>query len=532
MRSQVSTTPELLAARAETMPDALCLVDAETGQRTTYGDLWQDSLRMAGRLRALGISPGDVVATMLPHSVSTYRVWFALALLGATEVPIGTRYRGRLLDHLLRDSAAVALVVDLARTPELEDALADRPPGVVLLDPGNLLEGPVPEPRSLRLPQLHDVSTVIYTSGTTGPSKGVLVPWGQVHATVTGAFPPGTMAPGKVVYGPFPPNHVGGRLFACLGIEHGVPTVLRHTFSASAFWSDVEQHGCTTVGLVAAMASILLEAEPTTGDGRNSLHDVLVVPLIARHDELARRFGVRVCTSFNMTEVSIPIATGWTIGDWRSCGSVREGPPGYRLRLVDEADRPVAVGEVGELVCRTDSPWAMNAGYLGRPAETAAAWRNGWFHTGDAFRCDADGHYYFVDRAKDAIRRRGENISSFEVEQEVLDHPDVEACAAIGVPADLGEEEVKVFVVRRLGSGLTADELVAHVAARAAKFMVPRFVEFVDELPVTEGTGRVRKAELRELERRRVVASEQGGVQVAAQVDPASDDVEPGADLR
>ena len=154
-------------------------------------------------------------------------------------------------------------------------------------------------------------------------------------------------------------------------------------------------------------------------------------------------------------------------------------------------------------MCRTDLPWALNAGYHGRPHETAVAWRNGWFHTGDAFRYDDRGRFYFVDRAKDAIRRRGENMSSFEVEKEVLDHEDVVLCAAIGVPSELGEEDIKAFVVTRPGSDLTGAELVDYVASKAASFMVPRYVELVDSLPMTEGTNRVKKAELRELERRR-----------------------------
>lgn len=139
----------------------------------------------------------------------------------------------------------------------------------------------------------------------------------------------------------------------------------------------------------------------------------------------------------------------------------------------------------------------MNAGYLGRPEETATAWRDGWFHTGDAFRMDAGGRYYFVDRMKDAIRRRGENVSSFEIEREVLDHPDVSECAAIGVRSELGEEDIKVFVVRRPGSDLTAVALLEHVRARCADFMVPQYVEFLEELPRTEATQKVKKSELR-----------------------------------
>jgi carnitine-CoA ligase len=260
------------------------------------------------------------------------------------------------------------------------------------------------------------------------------------------------------------------------------------------------------------MVSILLSAPERAGDDENPLRDVLMNPLTPESRTFRTRFGVRVCTDYNMTETSIPLHSGWLdsgwpdsgwpdngwdIGDWRSCGKVRPGPPGYEVRLVDERDIPVAEGAVGELVCRTGEPWAMNAGYLGRPEETATAWRNGWFHTGDAFRMDAAGRYYFVDRIKDAIRRRGENVSSFEIEREVLDHPDVNECAAIGVRSELGEQDIKIFVVRRPGSGLTAAALLEHMRARCADFMVPRYVEFLEELPRTEATQKVKKSELR-----------------------------------
>jgi len=527
--SDFLTIPSALAARATSEPDGVCLIEAETDARITNHDLWRDSLRVAQGLSTVEVRSGDTVATMLSHSIDTYRAWFALAVLGALEVPIGTRHRGRMLRHILHDSGARVLIIDAEYLPELESALDEEQPtalqtvivrggsprrvgieGVVTRSMTELYAaadaaGELVAPGSL--PQPHDLAAVIYTSGTTGPSKGVLVPWGQVHATVTGMFPADAFAGEKVVYGPFPPNHIGGRLFAGMGIHYGVPAVIRHAFSASAFWADVEKYGCTTTALVAAMASILFQAPTQPGEGRNRLEDVLMVPLIAEYEDFATRFGVRVCTSFNMTEVSIPIQTGWTIDDWRSCGEARTAFPGYELRVVDEHDYPLGPGHVGELVCRTDAPWAMNAGYYSRPQETATAWRNGWFHTGDAFRYDEKGRYFFVDRAKDAIRRRGENVSSVEVEQEVLDHPDIVACAAIGVPSELGEEDIKIYAIKRPDSDLTEATLVDYVTAKAASFMVPRFVEFVESLPMTEGTDKVKKAELREWERRRREAS-------------------------
>ncbi|MGN6722923.1 MAG: AMP-binding protein [Marmoricola sp.] len=527
--ADVRMLPGKLATRAMQTPDAICLIEAETEQSLTYAELYAEARRLAAELRGLGVAPGSAVATMLPHSLDTYRTWFACAALGALEVPIGTRYRGHRLAQIINDSAATVLVVERAfvddiaslryegRLPALRTVVV-RGGGEVsglgdltVLNFDELVAGgsaaPLSHDEDLLGVQASDLALVLYTSGTTGPSKGVLVPWGQVHATTLGLFPAGTFGPDKVIYGPFPPNHIGGRLFPCLGLEHGAPVVIRHTFSASAFWKDIEKYRCTTTALVSAMASILWSAPKADTDAENCLEDVVMVPLIPEWDRFQTRFGVRLCTDFNMTETSIPTHSGWDIRDWRSCGKVRPGYPYYELRVVDADDNPLGPGEVGELVCRTGAPWTMNAGYLGRPDETAAAWRNGWFHTGDAFRYDDEGYFYFVDRTKDAIRRRGENVSSFEVEREVLDHPDVLDCAAIGVPSEVSEEDIKVFVVKRSGSALTEAMVIEHVASKAANFMVPRYVEFLAELPVTEGTNKVRKAELRSLEARRAAES-------------------------
>jgi len=192
-----------------------------------------------------------------------------------------------------------------------------------------------------------------------------------------------------------------------------------------------------------------------------------------------------------------PVNTSFDHGPWQTCGRERSDYPWTEVRLVDEFDVEVAVDQVGEMIVRSEVPWALNAGYYNMAEKTAEAWRNGWFHTGDAFKRDDQGNYFFVDRMKDAIRRRGENISSFEVENAVLEHPDVVDCSAIGVPAQYGEDEVMVIVVAKDRSAFDPSALVAWLDARMPRFMVPRYVDVVDDLPRNETSLRVKKMELR-----------------------------------
>jgi crotonobetaine/carnitine-CoA ligase len=229
-------------------------------------------------------------------------------------------------------------------------------------------------------------------------------------------------------------------------------------------------------------------------DRDHPLKKVIIAPLSEDAPAFAARFGVETYTLYNMTEISTPLVSELNPTKIGSCGKARKG---VELRLVDEHDCEVATGDVGELLVRTDAPWALNSGYYKNPEATAAAWRNGWFHTGDAFRRDEQGRYYFVDRFKDALRRRGENISSFEVEALVNAHPGVLESAVIPVPSEWGEDEIKVCVVRS-DVTLTEEQLVRDLVATMPRFMIPRYVELVESLPKTEAMQRVKKVLLRD----------------------------------
>jgi crotonobetaine/carnitine-CoA ligase len=514
--------PHLIARRAEREPDAIAMQDVD-GREVTCRELHDTVLRWAGAYRNLGVRAGEHVVTMLPNSFEAFYAWLGLTWLGATEVPANTMYRGEMLRYLVENSDAEVVLVSERFLPQLGEVFdaasasgaLDRVRTVVVPDLAGPDSGALPaalppvvdgaaffagaEPATdLDGPDYWDVASIIYTSGTTGPSKGVLVPWGTLWSFVT-TVPDDFVAPGDGFYAMYPAFHVSGKAMLYQASYFRARMVLREQFSITHFWDDLRAFGVTGAGLVGPMAPFLLMQPEQPDDADTPLRHVIMGPLVPQVEDFKRRFGVEVGTGYGMTEIGAPFASdGYRLANATSCGKVRTGWAGYEVRIVDEHDEPLGPGEVGELVVRTGEPWVINRGYYGMPEVTAAAWRNGWFHTGDAFTYDDDGNYYFVDRIKDAIRRRGENISSFEVEALVGRHPDVAESAAIAVPSEYLEDEVKVCVVRREGSELTHAQLVEFLEPTMPAFMVPRYVEFVDALPKTEATLRTRKIELRD----------------------------------
>jgi crotonobetaine/carnitine-CoA ligase len=276
-------------------------------------------------------------------------------------------------------------------------------------------------------------------------------------------------------------------------LSRGGSIALVDSFSTEEFWPTVRETETTFVLLLGAMTNFLMKRPPGPDDRNHPLKKVVIAPLAEDSALFAERFGVEAYTLYNMTEISTPIVSGRNPAKPGSCGKAR---PGVALRLVDENDCEVEPGKVGELIVRTDAPWALNSGYYKNPEATAAAWRNGWFHTGDAFRQDEDGTYFFVDRVKDAIRRRGENISSFEVEAEVAAHPCVNEAAVVPVPSELSEEEVLCVVAPVPGRTVDPKELIDFLIPRLPHFMVPRYVRILAALPKTP-TQKIQKHLLR-----------------------------------
>jgi crotonobetaine/carnitine-CoA ligase len=476
----------------------------------TYRELYDRAVMWAGRLAELGVGAGDRVAVMVPTSRWSIELWAANATVGAIEVPVHTELRGSMLAHVLADSGAKVLVADAEFLPALEPVLADvasldvlvvvgeQPKAACERWPGRLVhEADLPAPGPVEPASVKgwDPSAIIYTSGTTGPAKGVVIPWGQWASGIEGIFPDVTAD--DVFYTPLPLHHIAGRGTVYRAAVAGARVVLRRRFSVSDYWDDVRADGCTATILMGAMADMLWRQPARADDAATPLRTVLMTPLIPEAAAFAERFDVRLRTNFGMTEVGATMVGGIDrpLVDTSSCGTAR---PGYDCRVVDEHDEEVPHGQVGELVVRTERPWVIMSGYWNDPVKTVAAWRNQWFHTGDAFRRDEAGNFYYVDRVKDAIRRRGENISSFHLEQELLGHPAVAECAVVGVPSPETDEEVRAFVVAAEGTAPDPAELVAFLAPRVARFMVPRYWTFVDELPRTP-TLRVRKGELRSM---------------------------------
>jgi crotonobetaine/carnitine-CoA ligase len=475
----------------------------------SYGEVHTTANRLAQGLLALGVGKGDHVAVMLPNCPEFVPVVFALARLGAVAVPVNTAHRGELLRHVLYSSDSTTLIIDASYVDRIPP-VADRLPGLgglvvrdtVEATPLGVLGKPAVSFASLldhddEEPQANvgfsDLQAIMYTSGTTGPSKGAMCS----HAlALTCAYDSLNYLDrwGKTTYCPLPMFHAAGLWDGMMSaLLSGGALAVVEKFSASRFWDDVRHFDAQVALSVFSMIPILLNREPTERDRDHPLEmfymgkSVLDAPLRAR-------FGVRAVETYTSTEAGIAIGSPY--GEWRvgSCGTVHEER--FTAAVVDEHDREVDPGRPGELVLRPKQPFVVTTGYYGTPEATAETFRNLWFHTGDRVWRDEDGYFYFVDRMKDSIRRRGENISAFDLECEVNMHPAILESAAIGVPSELEDEDVKLAVVLRPGTTLDPEELAAYCAERLPKFMVPRYIEFLDALPRTP-TDKVAKYRLR-----------------------------------
>ena len=517
------TIATLLAERARTMRRRPAIVSDEGS--LTYGELEEDSRRLAAVFAAQGIGPGTTVLLMLDNHPDSLLCWLALARLGAIEVPVNTAYLGDVLKHVVRDSAATVLIADAAYAARFSDEilagaaletliLRGAPPAALparlsrlrQLDFADLIAAgrlPGKPPAIAEITDPRQIMAVMYTSGTTGASKGVRCSFAHALEYSRCVVEVLDLKPGDRYYNMLPLFHIAGQwaaVFACL--IAGATVVLKPRFSVSAFWDDIRDQKCNVTLLLGAMANLLHRTPVTARDRKHPLDKVLVVPLFPQVKEFARRFGIRVTTNYGSTEVGVPLRSGFRAGkpklfdlvDTRSCGRIVSDR--FEVRIVDPNDEEVPPGVPGELVVRPKVPWIVMAGYLNQPEKTLEAWRNLWLHSGDLMMRDKRGNFYFLDRIKDAIRRRGENISSIEVENGILKFPAVLECAVYPVPSALTEQEVMAAVVAKPDNALELHALHRFLEETLPKFMVPRFYRLEAALPKTP-TGKIQKFQLR-----------------------------------
>ncbi len=501
------TLPQILDARVAATPDDDFLWLG--GEQLTYAQALTRAENAAGALAALGVGAGDKVAVMLPNSLEFIDLWFATTLLGAVLVPVNTALRGDGLRYIVEHCDARVAVVDEPLREAFENAFpAGTGPAHTLVRGGQadrrwdsldalLAERHSAAPRADVQPG--DLAAVLYTSGTTGLPKGAM--------TCHNAY----VAAGLEYAQSYVRLRADDRLWTCLPLFHinaqsitivpsllsGLPAVMTAKFSASGFLDEMRRHGATVFNYIGAMLTILLKQPERDDDADNPVRIATGSSAPAQlWKQFEQRFGIHLVEIYGLTETAGVCLASPT-------DDVRVGRCGVPVSWSDvqiqrEDGTECDPGEPGEFVCRSDQPNTMFLGYYKNPDATAQANAGGWFHSGDRGRRDEDGYFEFLDRLKDCIRRRGENISSYEIERVVNSHADVAESAAVGVPSELGEDEVMIVVVPRDGHQVEPAALVEFCTERMASFMVPRYVRLVPELPKTP-TEKVQKFELRSL---------------------------------
>jgi crotonobetaine/carnitine-CoA ligase len=497
------TLPALLERQAGIYRDKPLLRFGQVER--TFGEVRDAAARAAGNLLAGGVGPGERLAIMCENRIELLDLVLGCAWMGAIAVPLNTALRGAQLAHVLRNCGARTIAIDTPLLAVLADV--DVPASLTTawaLDGADtdaavtcdVLAPPSagrPVPSSPAGPG--DTVAIMYTSGTTGPAKGVCCPqaqffwWGIVVGEMLG------IGDDDVLYTCLPLFHTNALNAFVQALVAGATFHVGPRFSASRFWRALTESQATVTYLLGAMVNILasrpVEAHERAHRGRVALAPGTPAALF---DAFRERFGIQLVDGYGSTETNCPIGAPWTAQRAGYMGRVREG---FDARVVDEFDADVPAGESGELVLRHSAPFSFATGYFEMPDKTVEAWRNLWFHTGDRVVRESDGWYRFVDRLKDAIRRRGENISSFEVEQVLLAHGAVASVAVFPVPSDMAEDEVAAAIVLEEGWSVEPRELIEHCIPRLAYFAIPRYIDFVAELPLTEN-GKVRKAVLRE----------------------------------
>ncbi|MDV3125342.1 AMP-binding protein [Mycobacterium sp. 21AC1] len=503
------TLPAVLRRTAASHPDKPC-VRTMSGDSLSYADLLALTERRAAGLAALGVAKGDRVLLIMDNSIDMIVSWFAINLLGGVEVPVNTANRGASLVHVANNSGAKVAVIDVKYAEVLGEVAGEVANLATVVVRGGLPVLPWQttaladlDTSTAAVPEVEvsyrDPASIIYTSGTTGPAKGVVVPHGHMYAFSAHVVEQLRIAENDVYYICLPMFHANAQFmqaYPCL--MTGATAVLADSFSASRWLDDLRGCGATVTSLLGIMAQYVFNRPETPRDSEHGVRRMITIPIPAViAEDFERRFDTTCVEAYGMTETCLPIYR--PIDEPLrpgSCGKALE--EWFEVAVVDpETDEPVPDGEVGEIVVRPRIPFTTFLHYHAMPERTVGAWRNLWFHTGDAGRRDADGYYYFLDRLNDRIRRKGENVTAYDIEVALTELPDVEDCAVVAKPAAEGEDDIKAFLV--LADGVTEPDPLAvlgHCVKRLPYFAVPRYLEYIGELPKTP-TGKVLKRTLR-----------------------------------
>ncbi|WP_110207568.1 AMP-binding protein [Nocardioides daejeonensis] len=523
--------PTVLRHHASERPDAVWLDCPEEGRTWTFAEMLTAAERVGRSLLVAGAERGDRIVLVAQNSSQFVRTWIGTAVAGLVEVPINTAYEHDFLAHQVSTVEATLAVVDdvyaarFVAIPEAAKSIrkfwvidtGSREEAMATLRDAGWEAAPFEEldedamarevvDGSLPLPEVgpHDLASVLFTSGTTGPSKGVAMPHAQMYFFADECVSLVRLTPADAWMSVTPLFHGNAQFMAAYPtLVAGARFVTRSRFSASRWVDQLRESRVTVTNFIGVMMDFISKQEPRDDDADNPLRVVFAAPTAATLvAPLKERYGIEAFVEvFGLTETSAPIISPY--GEERPAGAAGlAADEWFDVKLVDpENDEEVAVGEIGELVVRPKVPFICSMGYFNMPDKTVEAWRNLWFHTGDALRRDEDGWFYFVDRFKDALRRRGENISSYEIETSILAHPAVLECAVIAVPAssEAGEDEVMAYVITGGDAAAPSpQELWEHCDGRIPSFAVPRYLRFVEELPKTP-SQRVQKAKLRAL---------------------------------
>ncbi|MDA8057353.1 MAG: AMP-binding protein [Actinomycetota bacterium] len=490
----------LVRERARAHPDATWLAFGD--ETYTWGEVLSFARRAANGWLELGVRPADRVAILLGNCPEFIWSYLGLLFMGAGPVPVNTAQRGVTLHHILADSGVRAAIVSEALRPVFDEArvgcpdlahtvvVGGRPGGGIDWDVERLLGAADTEP-VVDLAEAPPAAAMLYTSGTTGPPKGVVT--SSYDASPIGMLLGAAgVGPGETMYTPLPLFHGNALYVSMIGsMVLDARFALAERFSASRFFDDCRRFDAVEFNALGGMISILLKQPVRPDDADNPVRTVLSAGCPPdRWEEFERRFGLRLVEWFGMVD-----APGILLNTEGRVGSMGKPIAGVEFAVVDDAGQPVPVDTTGELVFR--HPAGQLTHYHGLPDATEAAYRGGWFHTGDLASQDAEGFYYYKGRKKESIRRLGENISAWEIETVVNAHPAVQESAAHAVPSELGEDEVKLVVVPKPGAHVSPEALTEFCDGKVAGYAVPRYVEIVDELPKT-GTQRVRYGVLKE----------------------------------